>query len=91
MELSELLDGYRDQLSVADASLLDELSGEITQSLGGDSYNGGHALAIVERMRSLSAEGGALALTDLNYALRQAAQQGSDTFESEFDNFHVEL
>ena len=91
VELSEMLEGYRDLLSVADASLLDELSGEITQSLGRVSYNGGRALAIVERMRSLSAEGGALALTDLNYALRQAAQQGCDTFESEFDDFHVEL
>ena len=59
VELSEMLDGYRDQLSVADASLLDELSGEITQSLGRDSYNGGSALVIVERMRGLSAEGGA--------------------------------
>jgi len=90
-ELSEMLENYRDQLSEADASLLDELSGEITESLGRVSYNGGRALAIVERMRGLSAEGGALALTDLNYALRQAAQQGCDTFESEFDDFRVDL
>ena len=90
-ELSEMLDNYRDQLSDADASLLDELSSEITESLGRVAYNGGRALAIVERMRGLSTEGGALALTNLNYALRQAAQQGCDTFESEFDGFQVEL
>ena len=47
-ELSEMLDSYRDQLSKGDASLLDELSGEITESLGHVSYNGGRALAIVD-------------------------------------------
>ena len=90
-ELSEMLDNYRDQLSDADASLLDELSGEITESLGRVSYNGERALAIVERMRGLSADGGTPVLTDLNAVLRQAAQQGCETFESEFENFHVEL
>ena len=90
-ELSEMLDTYRDQLSDADASLLDELSGEITESLGRVSYNGGRALAIVERMRGLSAEGGTPVLTDLNAVLRQAVQQGCETFEFEFDDFHLEL
>ena len=90
-ELSEMLDTYRGQLSDADASLLDELSGEITESLGRVSYNGGRALAIVERMRGLSADGGTPVLTDLNAVLRQAARQGCDTFESEFEDFHVEL
>ena len=90
-ELSEMLDSYRGQLSDADASLLDELSGEITESLGRVSYNGGRALAIVERMRGLSTEGGTPVLTDLNVVLRQAAQQGCNTFESEFDDFHVQL
>ena len=90
-ELSEMLETYRDQLSDADASLLDELSGEITESLGRISYNGGRALAIVERMRGLSADGGTTVMTDLNAVLRQAAQQGRETFESEFEDFHVEL
>ncbi len=90
-ELSDMLDSYRDQLSEGDASLLDELSGEITESLGRVSYNGGRALAIVERMRGLSAEGGTPVLTDLNAVLRQAAQQGCNTFESEFGDFHVEV
>jgi len=90
-ELSEMLDGYRDRLAEADAALLDELSGEITESLDRVVYNGGRALTIVERMRGLSTEGGTLAPTDLNYALRQATQQGCDAFGSEFDDFHVEL
>ena len=90
-ELSEMLHTYRDQLTDADASLMDELSGEITESLGRVSYNGGRALAIVERMRGLSAEGGTPVLTDLNAVLRQAAQQGRDTFETEFEDFHVDL
>ena len=70
---------------------MDELSGEITASLGRVSYNGGRALAIVERMPSLSTEGGTPVLTDLNAVLRQAAQQGRDTFETEFEDFHVDL
>ena len=90
-ELSEMLDSYRDQLSEGDASLLDELSGEITESLGRVSYNGGRALAIVERMRGLSADGATPVVADLNAVLRRSAQQGCDTFESEFEDFHVEL
>ena len=70
---------------------MDELSGEITASLGRVSYNGGRALVIVERMRSLSAEGGTPVLTDLNAVLRQATQQGRDTLETEFEDFHVDL
>ena len=67
-ELSEMLDSYRDQLSEGDASLLDELSGEITESLGRVSYNGGRALAIVERMRGLSADGATPVVADLTAA-----------------------
>ncbi len=58
-ELTEMLDNYRDRMSDADASLLDELSEELTTSLGRVSYNGGRALAIVERMRGLNVEAGA--------------------------------
>ena len=90
-ELSEMLANYRHQLSDADASLLDELSVEITESLGRVSHNGGRALAIVERMRGLSVEGGTPVMTDLNAVLRQAVQQGCETFETEFEEFHVEL
>ena len=90
-ELVEMLENYRDQLSEADASLLDELSGEITESLGRVSYNGGRALAIVERMRSLSADGATPVMTDLNAVLRQAVQQGRETFETEFPDFDMAL
>ena len=90
-ELSEMLENYRDRMSEDDASLLDELSGEITESLNRVSHNGGRALAIVERMRGLSTEGGTPVMTDLNPVLRQAAQQGCETFMEEWSDFKVEL
>jgi signal transduction histidine kinase len=55
------------------------------------SYNGGRALAIVERMRSLSVESGTPVLTEVNPVLRQAAQQGCETFMTEWEDFNVEL
>ena len=90
-ELAEMLDNYRDRMSDDDASLLDDLTGEITDSLNRVSYNGGRALAIVERMRSLSVESGTPALTEVNPVLRQAAQQGCETFMTEWEDFNVEL
>ena len=90
-ELSEMLVNYRDRMSDNDASLLDELTGEITQSLNRVSYNGGRALAIVERMRSLSTESGTPVLTELNPVLRSAAQQGVDAFSQEFADFKADL
>ncbi len=90
-ELAEMLDNYRDRMSDDDASLLDDLTGEITDSLNRVSYNGGRALAIVERMRSLSVESGTPVLTEVNPVLRQAAQQGCETFMTEWEDFNVEL
>ena len=90
-ELAEMLDNYRDRMSDDDASLLDDLTGEITDSLNRVSYNGGRALAIVERMRSLSVDSGTPVLTEVNPVLRQAAQQGCETFMMEWENFNVEL
>ena len=90
-ELAEMLQNYRDRMSDAHATLLDELTEEITESLGRVSHNGGRALAIVERMRTLSVEGGTPVLIDLNAVLRHAAQQGRGTFEFEFNDFHVSL
>ena len=90
-ELAEMLDNYRDRMSDDDASLLDDLTGEITDSLNRVSYNGGRALAIVERMRSLSVESGTPVLTEVNPVLRQAAQQGCETFMMEWEGFNVEL
>ena len=90
-ELAEMLDSYRDRMTEDDASLLDELTGEITESLNRVSYNGGRALAIVERMRALSVEGGTPIPTELNTVLRRAAQQGRDTFINEWSEFEVDL
>ena len=90
-ELTEMLEGYRDRMTEDDSSLMDELTVDITESLGRVSYNGGRALAIVERMRSLSAEGGVPVMSDLNSVLRQAAEQGCETFELEWKDFHVDL
>ena len=90
-ELAEMLDNYRDRMTDNDASLLDELTGEITESLNRVSYNGGRALAIVERMRGLSTEGGTPTPTELNPVLRRAAQQGCDTFMNEWGDFKVDL
>ena len=90
-ELAEMLDNYRDRMTGNDASLLDELTGEITGSLNRVSYNGGRALAIVKRMRGLSMEGGTPTPTELNPVLRRAAQQGCDTFMNEWGDFKVDL
>ena len=90
-ELSEMLASYRDRMSDDDANMLDELTVEITESLNRVSYNGGRALAIVERMRSLSVEGGTPMLTERNPVLRQAAQQGCGTFMAELGDFKVDL
>ena len=90
-ELAEMLQNYRDRMSDADASLLDELSDELTSSLNRVSYNGGRALAIVERMRGLNVEAGTLVPTNLNDALTEAASTGSNVYMSEWEDFKVDL
>ena len=90
-ELTEMLDNYRDRMSEADASLLDELSGELTTSLGRVSYNGGRALAIVERMRGLNVEAGPLILIEVNDSITQAAQTGCEVYMTEWEDFKVDL
>ena len=89
-ELAEMLVNYRDRMSDSDASLLDELTEEITESLNRVSYNGGRALAIVERMRGLNMEGGTPVLTELNPVLRRAVAQGCENFTLEYEDFTVE-
>ena len=90
-ELTEMLDDYRDGMSEKDASLLDELTEEITGNLNRVTSGGARALAIVERMRGLSVDGGELALTDLNASLRQAAQQACEVFRFQWEDFQTEL
>ena len=90
-ELAEMLQNYRDRMSDDDASLLDELSDELTSSLNRVSYNGGRALAIVERMRGLNVEAGALVPTNLNDVLTEAASTGSNVYMSEWEDFKADL
>ena len=76
-ELTDMLDNYRDSMSVDDTALLDDISNEMTSSLQRVLSNGGRALAIVERMRGLGVVGGNPVLTDLNGTLRDAANSGA--------------
>lgn len=90
-ELTEMLDDYRNGMSEEDASLLDELTEEITGNLNRVTSNGARALAVVERMRGLSVDGGELVLVDLNASLRQAAQQACEVFRFQWEDFQTEL
>ena len=90
-ELAEMLQNYRDRMSEDDASLLDELSDELTSSLNRVSYNGGRALAIVERMRGLNVEAGPLVPVQMNETITQAAQTGCEVYMREWEGFKVDL
>ena len=89
-ELSEMLDGYRDQMADEDVALLNEISQELTTSLRRVQSNGERAAAIVERMRGLGVVGGELAPSDLNAVLRSAMQGACDVFRANWDDFIVE-
>ena len=73
-ELSEVLDNYRDEMSQDDAALLDDITEDLTDSLGRVQSNGERVLAIVERMRGLGVVGGEPEPTDLNSVLQTAAE-----------------
>ena len=90
-ELTEMLDDYRGGMSEKDASLLADLTEEITGNLDRITINGTRALAIVERMRGLSTDGGDLVLIDLNASLRQAVQQACEVFGLQWEDFRTEL
>ena len=90
-ELSGMLESYRHQMSDDDTALMDDINGELTDSLNRVLSNGGRALAIVERMRGLGVVGGEPALTDLNSVLRRVAQLGCDSFGPESEAFPVQL
>ena len=89
-ELAETLESYRVEMSDDDAALVDEISQELTSSLGRVHANGGRALAIVERMRGLGDLGGDPVLTELNPVIRQAVRAGCAAFETEWGDFAVE-
>lgn len=89
-ELSDMLERYRDAMTEDDESLLDDISQEMSDSLKSVAFNGGRALAIVERMRGLGVLGSEPVLADLNPILRQAAQTASEAVEAESEGFSVQ-
>ncbi len=72
-ELTEMLDTYRDGMKSEDVALLDDITNEMSDSLGRVITNGGRALAIVERMQGLSVDTQPPELADVNAELRDAA------------------
>ena len=88
-ELTDMLNNYRDSMSVDDTALLDDISNEMTSSLQRVLSNGGRALAIVERMRGLGVVGGDPVLIDLNASLKDGAEAGCNAFSAESDDFSV--
>ena len=89
-ELKEMLETYRDRMTVEDTALLDDVSQELTDSLNRVLSNGGRALAIVERMRSFGVVGGVATMTDLNGVLRDAVLSECNRFTAEWQDFSVQ-
>ena len=89
-ELSEMLDNYREAMDSEDVALMDDITQEMTDSLGRVIANGGRALAIVERMRGLGVVGGEPVPADLNPILRHAVQVGCDSFQEEWPDFPIQ-
>ncbi len=88
-EMAETLAAYRSGMSDDDASTLDMIGEELTESLDRVNTNGARALAIVERMQGLGVVGGDPEPADLNSALQTAVQTGCNTFQAEWDDFKV--
>ena len=88
-ELTEMLDRYRGAMSEDDEAMFDEFSQEMSDSLRRVAFNGGRALAIVERMRGLGVVGSEPVLTDFNPVVQRSAQVGCESFEAESEDFLV--
>ena len=88
-ELSDMLDRYRGAMSEDDEAMFDEFSQEMSDSLKRVAFNGGRALAIVERMRGLGVVGSEPVLTDFNPVVQRSAQVGCESFEAESEDFLV--
>ena len=89
-ELFEMLDNYRGQFSEGDAGLLDEMKGDMEDSLDRVKVNCLRALTIVRRMQSIGVVGGSPEMTDLHAAVRRSVQVGCDSFQAEWQDFRVE-
>ncbi len=89
-ELTEILERYRDVVSPEDAEAMDGVQDELSESLNRVQDHGERVLAVVDRMRNLSAVGREPAPTDVNNALRVAAEAEYVTFETDQGGLHVE-
>ena len=89
-ELTEVLENYRDEMKEEDASLMDEITEDLADSLGRVQSNGERVLAIVERMRGLGVVGGEPEPGDLNSVLRTAASAACNVFQSQWEDFRVQ-
>ena len=76
-----MLDTYRDGMKSEDVALLDDITNEISDSLGRVITNGGRALAIVERMQGLSVDARPPRLADLNAELQDAAVSACNGYD----------
>lgn len=80
-ELTEMLDTYRDGMKSEDVALLDDITTEITDSLGRVITNGGRALAIVERMQGLSVDTRPPQVVELNAQLQETAVSACEGYD----------
>lgn len=89
-ELFEMLESYRAGFPEDDSGLLEDVKGEMEESLERVRANTLRALTIVTRMQSLGVAGGTPQLEDLHPAIQHAVQAGCDSFRSEWGGFQVE-
>ena len=80
-ELTEMLETYRDGMKSEDVALLDDITSEMSDSLGRVITNGGRALAIVERMQGLSVDTRPPELADVNTELRDAVLSACEDYD----------
>lgn len=89
-ELFEMLETYKGAMAEEDADLLEDINQDLSDSLRRVCDNGLRALAIVERMRSLSVEGGEIAPIELNAMLPLIVDTGCEVFQSQWNDFSVQ-
>ncbi len=89
-ELSEMLDGYREQLGDPDLELLDGIEAELASSLDRVGSNVARALTIVRRMQSLGIAGGDASINHLHSVLTPAVRIGCEAFATEWGDFTIE-
>lgn len=89
-ELSEILENHKSEIPEEEMELIEEIVIDISDSLRRVRDNGGRALAIVERMRSMGMEGGVPTLVELNATLPRIIYAGCEAFESQWMDFALE-